>query len=44
MKSSKPQQQCHNRKHTVRWACDNCGTVSVNPELLCEPRLMDAEG
>ena len=30
-------QQCHNKEHNLRFACEKCGKVSVNPELLCEP-------
>lgn len=33
-----PTNPCRNRVNNVRWACENCGKVSVNPELLCEPR------
>lgn len=39
-----PPQSCHNRVNNVRWACDNCGKVSVNAELLCEPRPLNFEG
>ncbi len=36
-KDSPPPQKCHNSVHDDRWVCGNCGKVSVNPELLCEP-------
>ena len=42
-KDPKPPRPCRNRVHNVRWACDNCGKVSVNPELLCEPRSLSLE-
>lgn len=36
--SGKAPSFCHNKVHTDRWQCQNCGKVSVNPELLCEPK------
>ena len=38
-----PAQACHNSVHNDRWVCENCGKVSVNPELLCEPRPLTFE-
>jgi predicted RNA-binding Zn-ribbon protein involved in translation (DUF1610 family) len=35
-----PPRQCRNRVHNLRWSCANCNKVSVNAELLCEPRKM----
>lgn len=34
-------QLCHNMRHNVRYSCENCGKVAVNPELLCEPVRME---
>jgi predicted RNA-binding Zn-ribbon protein involved in translation (DUF1610 family) len=33
---------CHNKVHNNRWQCENCGQISVNPELLCEPKKLEA--
>jgi ribosomal protein S27AE len=41
VKSSKPPKTCHNKKHTDRWQCRNCGQTSVNPLLLCDPEKID---
>jgi predicted RNA-binding Zn-ribbon protein involved in translation (DUF1610 family) len=32
---------CHNRVHNLRFRCKNCGQLSVNPELLCEPEQLE---
>lgn len=34
-------QFCHNKKNNLRYRCGNCGKVSVNSELLCEPVKME---
>jgi len=34
---------CHNKVHNLRYRCNNCGQVAVNPELLCEPVKMDTD-
>jgi predicted RNA-binding Zn-ribbon protein involved in translation (DUF1610 family) len=39
-KGVKPPSFCHNKRHNNRWQCQNCGTVAVNPELLCEPEKL----
>ena len=36
-----PPQSCHNKVHNLRYRCNNCGQVSVNPELLCEPEKIE---
>jgi predicted RNA-binding Zn-ribbon protein involved in translation (DUF1610 family) len=36
-----PPQFCHNKVNNVRHKCNNCGQVSINPELLCEPEKME---
>lgn len=40
-KGIKPPEFCHNRKNNIRYSCKNCGQVSVNPGLLCEPVQME---
>ena len=35
-----PPRQCVNHVHNLRWRCGKCNKVSVNAELLCEPREM----
>jgi len=40
IKGSKPPSFCHNKTHNERWQCDNCGQISVNPELLCKPKKL----
>ena len=35
-----PPQNCHNKVHTQRYSCENCGKSSMNPALLCEPKEM----
>jgi uncharacterized OB-fold protein len=35
-----PPSFCHNKVHNDRWQCQKCGQVSVNPELLCEPKKL----
>lgn len=40
IKGVKPPAFCHNKAHNIRWQCKNCGTISVNKELLCEPEEM----
>ena len=40
IKGVKPPASCHNNAHNDRWQCKNCGQISVNPELLCEPEIM----
>jgi predicted RNA-binding Zn-ribbon protein involved in translation (DUF1610 family) len=42
-KDPTPPRSCKNRVNNARWVCDNCGKVSVNPGLLCEPRDMKAD-
>lgn len=42
MKGVKPPKFCQNNAHNDRWQCKNCGTISVNPELLCEPVKREA--
>ena len=37
----KPPAFCHNKVHNNRWQCEKCGQISVNPELLCEPKKME---
>ncbi len=37
----KPPAFCHNKVHTDRWQCKNCGQIAVNPELLCEPEKLE---
>jgi len=32
--------QCKNHVHMIRYRCNKCGRVAVNPELLCEPVRM----
>jgi len=39
-KGVKPPAFCHNKAHNERWQCQNCGQISVNPELLCEPEKL----
>jgi len=31
---------CQQEAHTTRYRCQNCGHISVNAELLCEPELL----
>jgi uncharacterized OB-fold protein len=40
IKGTKPPAFCENSRHNDRWQCQNCGTISVNPELLCEPEKL----
>jgi hypothetical protein len=40
VKGTKPPAYCKNNKNTERWQCQNCGQISVNPALLCEPIKM----
>jgi len=40
IKGSKPASFCHNKANNNRWQCDNCGQISVNPELLCKPKKL----
>ena len=42
-KDPTPPRTCQNRVNNIRWVCDNCGKVSVNPELLCEPKPLKAK-
>ena len=37
VKGSKPPASCQKNVNNARWQCQNCGTTSVNPELLCKP-------
>ena len=34
-------EQSVNKKNVHRFKCENCGQISVNPELLCEPKKID---
>ncbi len=40
-KTVRPPSYCHNNVHNDRWQCEKCGQVSVNPELLCEPKKLN---
>jgi len=40
-KGAKPPKSCINKVHNKRWQCQNCGQISVNPMLLCEPKELD---
>jgi hypothetical protein len=42
-KREKKQKHVPLPKETRAFFCDNCGKVSVNPELLCEPRPLSFE-
>ena len=42
IKGVKPPASCQNNVNNDRWQCQNCGTISVNPELLCEPAKLKA--
>jgi hypothetical protein len=39
-KSHVSPRQCQNNVNTDRCVCNNCGRVSMNSELLCEPQRM----
>ena len=43
IRDNNPPRQCVNRVHNLRWVCGNCGKVSVNAELLCEPQELHLE-
>ena len=36
-----PPKSCHKKVHNDRWQCRNCGQISVNPQLLCDPEKID---
>jgi predicted RNA-binding Zn-ribbon protein involved in translation (DUF1610 family) len=36
-----PPAYCHNKVNNDRYQCKNCGKVSINPELLCEPHKLE---
>ena len=40
-KGVKPPSFCHIKVNIDRWQCNNCGQISVNPELLCEPKKLE---
>jgi len=44
LKGVKHPEYCEKKTHTSRWACQNCGQTSVNPELLCKPEKLDIPG
>lgn len=39
-KSAERPKGCQNRVHNLRFKCGNCGRVSVDSGLLCEPEKM----
>ena len=41
IKGTKPPNTCQNNVNKERWQCRNCGQISVNPELLCEPEKLN---
>lgn len=41
IEGSKPPSFCQNKDHNERWQCQNCGQISVNSQLLCEPKKID---
>ena len=41
-KSIASPRQCQNNVNTDRYVCNNCGRVSMNSELLCEPQQIPA--
>lgn len=43
IQGSKPPSFCRSNKNNNRWQCENCGQISVNPELLCKPLKMNKQ-
>ena len=39
--SAKPPKFCQKKIHNNRWQCRKCGQIAVNPELLCEPVVLN---
>ncbi len=39
--TTNPHPECKNNIHKLRFKCGSCGTVAVNPELLCEPEKIN---
>lgn len=40
IKGVKPPSFCHSKVNNERWQCGNCGQISVNSNLLCEPKKL----
>lgn len=38
--SLEPASFCKSGAHNIRYKCQNCGRVAINPGLLCEPEQM----